>query len=60
MLAGGKIILAGSNGDLVSVNPTDGGVIETVNVETPINVAPVIADGTLYLLGDDGTLIARR
>lgn len=60
VLAGGKIILAGSNGDLVSVNPTDGDVIETVNVETPINVAPVIADGTLYLLGDDGTLIARR
>lgn len=60
VLAGGKIILAGSNGDLVSVNPMNGEVLETQNIDAQINVAPIIANGTLYLLGDDGTLIARR
>jgi hypothetical protein len=35
-------------------------LVETIEIEEAVNVSPVVADGTLYLLADDGTLIARR
>jgi outer membrane protein assembly factor BamB len=60
ILAGGRIILASSDGQVLSLNPTNGELIETVEIGAPVNVAPVVADGTLYLLSDDGALIALR
>ena len=60
IMAGGKILLAGSNGTLLSINPQDGALVETVDIDRPVNVTPIVADGSLYLLADDGTLIARR
>lgn len=60
VLAGGKIILAASNGNLLALDPVTGERGETLELDEPINVAPVVADGTLYVLSDDGTLIALR
>lgn len=60
ILAGGRIILASSDGRVLSLNPGDGALTETVTIDEPVNVAPVVADGTLYVLGDDGSLIALR
>ena len=60
ILAGGRIILASSDGRVLSLEPSNGDLIETVDIDDAVNVAPVVADGTLYILSDDGALIALR
>jgi outer membrane protein assembly factor BamB len=60
LLAGGQVILASSDGRLVSVNPVSGEIIAYKDINEPVNVTPVVADGTLYVLTDEGSLIARR
>ncbi len=60
ILAGGRIVLASSNGDLVALEPQTGKIVEKQELNEAINLPPVLADGTLYLLSDEGTLFARR
>jgi outer membrane protein assembly factor BamB len=60
VLAGDRLILAGSNGALVNVNPTDGSFQSQVDVKDGISFQPVVANNTLYLLTDSGRLIAYR
>jgi outer membrane protein assembly factor BamB len=60
VLAGDRLILAGSNGALINVNPTDGAFQSQVDVKDGISFQPVVANNTLYLLTDSGRLIAYR
>jgi outer membrane protein assembly factor BamB len=60
VLASGKIILASSDGRLVEVDPTNGELGDFIAIEEPVSMPPVIADGILYVLSDEGTLIARK
>jgi len=60
VLAGGKLILAGSNEQAVSVSPATGKVIGLVDLRGPATVPPVAAAGTLFILTEDATLQAYR
>ena len=60
VLAGDRLILAGSNGALINVSPTDGSFQSQVDVKDGISFQPVVANNTLYLLTDSGRLIAYR
>ena len=60
VLAGDRLILAGSNGVLVNINPDNGSFQSQTNVGAGVSVPPVVAGGTLYILTDKGTLIAYR
>ena len=60
ILASGKIYVASSTGELLALDPETGAIETRVDLDEPINVPPVIADGTIYFLADDGSLIARR
>jgi outer membrane protein assembly factor BamB len=60
VLAGDRLILAGSNGALINVNPTDGSFQSQVDVKDGISFQPVVANNTLYILTDSGRLIAYR
>ena len=60
VLAGDRLILAGSNGALINVNPADGSFQSQVDVKEGISFQPVVANNTLYLLTDGGRLIAYR
>ncbi|MCH1542070.1 MAG: PQQ-binding-like beta-propeller repeat protein [Alphaproteobacteria bacterium] len=60
LLAGGQVILASSDGRLVTANPVSGEIIGFQDIEEPVNVTPIVAEGTLYVLTDEGSLIARR
>ncbi len=60
LLASGKIVLASSHGKLAVVDPTNGELGELLDNKDAVSVTPVIADGTLFMLSDAGTLIARR
>ncbi len=60
VLAGGKLILAGSNEQAVSISPATGKVIGLVDLRGPATVPPVAAAGTLFILTEDATLQAFR
>jgi len=59
VLAGDALILASSTGDGVLISPKTGEV--TGHFETDATrIAPVVADGTLYIVSTGGTLTAYR
>ncbi len=60
VLAGGRLVLAGSNGAIVFLDPETGTKAGTLQVGRPHRVAPVVAARTLLLLDDDGVLTAYR
>jgi outer membrane protein assembly factor BamB len=60
VLAGDRLIVANSAGQMVNVSPYDGTVQSTVNVGDRITLSPVVANNTLYLLNDSGQLTAWR
>lgn len=60
LLAGGKLVLASSEGQAVIVNPTTGAVEKTLNVGGPVYIAPVAAGGQVFLLSDEGKLVVIR
>jgi outer membrane protein assembly factor BamB len=60
VLAGDRLILAGSTGEAVSVSPYTGEIFGRLRLPGPVALPPVVADGTLYLLTNDGDLLAYR
>jgi len=60
VLAGERLIVAGSNGALMNVDPVSGSFQSQVDVNDGISFQPVVADNTLYILTDNGRLIAYR
>ena len=60
VLAGDRLILAGSTGEAVTVSPYNGEILGRIDLPGPVSLSPVVADGTLYLLTDDGDLLAYR
>lgn len=60
VLAGNRLIVAGSDGGVMEVSPEDGTVIRAWGSGMNVGITPVVAGETLYLLGDNGTLAAYR
>ncbi|MEO5773079.1 MAG: PQQ-binding-like beta-propeller repeat protein [Sphingomicrobium sp.] len=60
VLAGQRLILAGSNGALINVDPATGAVQTQTSVGADVSLSPVVANQTLYILDDDGRLHAFR
>src|SRR5439155_11088140 len=60
VLAGGRLILTGSNGALIYVDPTTGAFESQSSLGAPASLPPVVANSTLYVLDDRGRLNAFR
>jgi len=60
ILAGGRLILTGSNGSMITVDPTNGAIQTQTKPGAGISLPPVVANSTLYVLDDDGRLSAYR
>jgi outer membrane protein assembly factor BamB len=60
VLAGGRLIVTNSRGNIVYVNPGDGAVQATVETGTPFALPPVVANSTLYVLDQKGRISAYR
>ena len=60
VLAGDRLILANSRGQLVNVSPLDGKVQSMVKAGGPVSLSPIVAGNTLYVLDNDGRLTAWR
>lgn len=60
VLAGDRLILTGTNGRIVSVSPYSGEILNQVEVDGIVYLPPIVADGMLYVLTDEGRLSAFR
>jgi outer membrane protein assembly factor BamB len=60
VLAGNRLVLVNSGGEIVYVSPYDGSVQATVETGMPMSMAPIVANNTLYILHDNGELSAWR
>ncbi len=58
IMGSGELILAGSHGYMVKVNAYNGEIAQMIKTKKNVQIAPVIANNTLYLLSEDGTLTA--
>ncbi len=60
VLAGGRLILVNSEGALINVDPATGAVQSQTTIKAPVNLSPIVANQTLYILDDEGRLRAFR
>ncbi|MGZ2412721.1 outer membrane protein assembly factor BamB [Sphingomonas sp. F9_3S_D5_B_2] len=60
VLAGGRLVLTGSNGVIVHIDPTNGSFLSQTTAGAGASLAPVVANSTLYILDDQGRLSAFR
>jgi outer membrane protein assembly factor BamB len=60
VLAGDRLIVVGSNGVMVNVDPVTGSYQSQTRVPAGISLPPVVADSTLYVYDDAGRLHAFR
>ena len=60
VLAGDRLILASSEGQMVSVGAGDGKVQSTTKIGAPVFLSPVVANSTLYILDNSGKITAFR
>jgi outer membrane protein assembly factor BamB len=58
VLAGGQLWVASSRGELWKVSAGEGSASLFAEIDQPISLPPVVADGVLYLLDDSGTIHA--
>jgi outer membrane protein assembly factor BamB len=60
VLAGNRLILASAQGALLYADPATGAVLGQTSIGTGVNLQPVVAGSTLYILDDSGQLHAFR
>jgi outer membrane protein assembly factor BamB len=60
VLAGDRLLLVSDHGFAVSLSPYDGSYLGGIKMPKRNYISPVVANGTLYLLSDDGGLYALR
>ncbi|MGI9504888.1 MAG: PQQ-binding-like beta-propeller repeat protein [Geminicoccaceae bacterium] len=60
VLAGERLYLTGSNGDLLALSPYDGAEAERLTLPAPAATTPVIAAGTVFVLTENAELLAYR
>jgi outer membrane protein assembly factor BamB len=60
VLAGDRLLVAGSNGQLISISPYNGKLLGSLDMRAPLALAPIVSNNTLFLLTDDADLIALR
>lgn len=60
VLAGGKLVVTNSRGELAFVSPTDGAVGQVIETKTAFTLPPVVANATVYTLDEKGRVTAFR
>ena len=60
VLAGNRLWIANSEGQVAYANVTDGAINPFAGLKQPVSLAPVVANQTLYILDDSGRISAWR
>ena len=60
VLAGDRLFLVGDEGTIWTLSPQNGDPLGRIKASAPSSVGPVVANGALYVLTNDGKLTAYR
>lgn len=60
VLAGERLIALSSDGRLAEIDPQQGTLVRESRIGEDVRIPPIVAGGTLYILSEDGALIAYR
>jgi outer membrane protein assembly factor BamB len=60
VLAGDRLVVSSSLGELHAISPYTGQVLGNIDVKAPVFIPPIVAGATIYVLTDKGRLIAYR
>ena len=60
VLIGGKLVAVSSDAHMSVMDPVDGKIVSTTELDTKVSMAPIVAQGMVFILDDDGTLTASR
>lgn len=60
VLASDRLLLAGSDRQLISVSPYTGKILSSVKLTAPAYLPPIVANNMVFILTDDGKLTAYR
>ncbi|WP_207458442.1 PQQ-binding-like beta-propeller repeat protein [Azospirillum sp. SYSU D00513] len=60
VLAGGRLWVTGSHGQMLALSPANGSVAGRYPLPSGTYLPPIVANNTLYVLSDSGTLVAFR
>lgn len=60
VLAGDRLLVTGSLGEMIALSPYTGEVLGKLNLNSPVRLGPVVAKNVVYVLTDSGRLIALR
>lgn len=58
ILVGDYLILVSTEGDIVKVSPQDGSIVDEKEIGGGFIVSPIVADETIFVLNEEGKLIA--
>ncbi len=57
IMVGSRLVLANSLGDVISVSPENGQTVATADVNQPVFIPPVTANGQIYIVTNDARLV---
>ncbi|MFH5924290.1 PQQ-binding-like beta-propeller repeat protein [Roseomonas xinghualingensis] len=60
LVVGGRILVPSSRGEAILVDPAEGGIAGRIRLPGGATLPPIAVAGTVYLVTDDGTLVALR
>ena len=60
VLAGNRLIVAGSHGEAWALSPYSGAILGRIGLPDGVTVPPVIAGGRVYFLADNAEIVAYR
>lgn len=60
VLASGRLLVAGSNGYVIALDPRTGAETARLDVRAPVLIAPIAAAGHVYVVTDEASLVAIR
>ena len=60
LLAGDRLIVAGTNHQALAASPDTGEILGQQELSGAASLGPVVADGTVFVVTDDGRLLALR
>ena len=60
VLASDRLVVASSSGEALAISPYNGRILGRIGLPGGAVTAPVVAKGTLYILTDEGELLALR
>lgn len=56
LIAGGRLIMASTQGKVIAVSPLDGAILDTISVKEPVFITPIAANGHIYILNEKARL----